>query len=207
MPVGEFKNADITSVSNIPEKYANFYTGVGINYDGTIEVSNNYREFEQLVQVGPLLVENGRIPYDYSENVIGDDGNRLFASRKPKNAAEKTQKYFKDGYANVDQISPGELSHATNKNPRSAIAIRRDGSLLFIYVEGRNARGDGVTLNDLAELCAQHGAHVAVNMDGGRSSRFLWKKPHENIIYNCNETRNDAYPVGTILSLTGRMGL
>ena len=62
------------------------------------------------------------------------------------------------------------------RNPRTAAGVSADGRTLIVAViDGRQPGwSDGVTLPELADLMIQHGAHNAINLDGGGSSSFLY---------------------------------
>ncbi|MEM9978370.1 MAG: phosphodiester glycosidase family protein [Cyanobacteria bacterium P01_D01_bin.2] len=55
------------------------------------------------------------------------------------------------------------------RNARSAIGIKADGSLLWVMVAQVNPAG-GMTLAELANVMVAAGAHSALNLDGGGSS-------------------------------------
>lgn len=73
-------------------------------------------------------------------------------------------------------------------NPRTVLAQRKDGIVLFLVIDGNGAnrynwsgRG-GATLNDVIEILERYGAYNAVNMDGGASTNLiikdkLWNNP------------------------------
>lgn len=73
-------------------------------------------------------------------------------------------------------------------NPRTAVAQRKDGIVLFLVIDGNGAnrynwsgRG-GATMNDLIDILERYGAYNAVNMDGGASTNLvienkLWNNP------------------------------
>ncbi len=55
--------------------------------------------------------------------------------------------------------------------PRSIIAQRRDGIVLFLIIEGRlPGYSIGATMNDVIEILLRYGAYNAANLDGGASS-------------------------------------
>lgn len=63
-------------------------------------------------------------------------------------------------------------------NPRTAIAQRKDGIILFVVVDGNGTKFDwngrgGVTLNGLVEILQRYGAYNAANMDGGASTAMV----------------------------------
>jgi len=59
--------------------------------------------------------------------------------------------------------------------PRSAIAQRKDGIVLFLVMDGRDyAHGiDGADMVDLTEILMNYGAYNAANLDGGTSSGLV----------------------------------
>lgn len=55
--------------------------------------------------------------------------------------------------------------------PRTAIAQRKDGIVLFLVMEGRSVtKGMGASMTDLIEILLRYGAYNASNLDGGGSS-------------------------------------
>lgn len=57
--------------------------------------------------------------------------------------------------------------------PRTAIGQRRDGTVLFLVVNGRIPSSLGASVKDLIEIMKKNGAYNAVNMDGGSSSSLI----------------------------------
>jgi len=69
---------------------------------------------------------------------------------------------------------PGSDFFTRAPHPRTAVGLSRDGRRLILLVaDGRREGVPGLTLPELAELMAWHGACTAVNLDGGGSSA-LW---------------------------------
>lgn len=55
--------------------------------------------------------------------------------------------------------------------PRTVLAQRKDGIVLFLVVDGRNGlRSLGIDMNGLIKILERYGAHNAVNLDGGGST-------------------------------------
>ena len=54
--------------------------------------------------------------------------------------------------------------------PRTAIAQRTDGIVLFLIVDGRTTSKPGADMDDLIEVLQKYGAYNAANLDGGTSS-------------------------------------
>lgn len=66
------------------------------------------------------------------------------------------------------------------RNPRSAVGIREDGSVLYYTVDGRSpGYSSGLTMNQLAEELQQAGCVQAINLDGGGSTILELKLPGE----------------------------
>lgn len=64
--------------------------------------------------------------------------------------------------------------------PRTAIAQRQDGVVLFLVLNGRTATKPGADMDDLIEILERYGAYNAANLDGGTSSVLVV----DNIIVN-----------------------
>ena len=54
--------------------------------------------------------------------------------------------------------------------PRSAIAQRKDGIVLFLVIDGRQKESLGADMGDLSSVLLKYGAYNAANLDGGTSS-------------------------------------
>lgn len=72
--------------------------------------------------------------------------------------------------------------------PRSAIAQRKDGIVLFLVMDGRDyAHGiDGADMVDLTEILMNYGAYNAANLDGGTSSGLVIENKLTNKPVNGN---------------------
>lgn len=178
---------------------------------------------------GPLLVENGNIIFTNetvkkTQNYADGMKIRPFQCRTPS-TKDQGKKYLppqdnievidsdcepilrdvKDYIPNCNAIQPGELSHAGNPNPRTMVLTRKgqDEDLVFVYVEGRDDRGIGLDLVDMAILAKDFNADMALNLDGGRSSAIAWrtKDSPENIV-TANPNHMNFYPVGNIITFS-----
>jgi exopolysaccharide biosynthesis protein len=58
--------------------------------------------------------------------------------------------------------------------PRTAIGQRKDGSILFLVVDGKYIGRLAVTLRELQDILYEYGAYNAVNLDGGSSSTMYY---------------------------------
>lgn len=78
----------------------------------------------------------------------------------------------------VDKGKPIEDEDAS-KHPRTAIGIRKDGSVFFMVNDGRDEINGikGLTMKELSRVMIDHGAYDAVNLDGGGSSTMIVRNP------------------------------
>jgi exopolysaccharide biosynthesis protein len=76
----------------------------------------------------------------------------------------------------VDDPAHTLLMHdwITRRNPRTAVGIRPDGTVLLLVVDGhRHATSVGMTIEELRQVMGRLGASDAVNLDGGGSSAMV----------------------------------
>lgn len=200
-PIGQFKNSKLLSTNQIPILYSKTYGIICIDNYGNlvIDTVNNKGYYNNVITCGPLLVYDGTIILDdtiYDEVV---DNTYIYRCRTAKTNENNTNKVFSDGIPNCSTISPGELSHSSNPNPRSALAIK-ENIVYFILVEGRGERGYGMTHSQLAQICYNLGAEYAIGLDGGRSSQMVWKYENEEVVNLSNPIYKYSHPVGTVIS-------
>lgn len=69
-----------------------------------------------------------------------------------------------------EQIAP---DIARGRAPRTALGLKKDGTLLLLVVDGRSSASAGLTLTELAQYLVKLGAVSAVNYDGGGSSEMV----------------------------------
>ena len=80
--------------------------------------------------------------------------------------------------------------------PRSVIAQRKDGVVLFLIIEGRlPGYSTGATMNDIIEILLRYKAYNAANLDGGASSPMsvegkLWNSPSAGAEYGGRTVSN-----------------
>lgn len=68
-------------------------------------------------------------------------------------------------------------------NPRGAVGVKKDGSVVFVDIDGRQApRSVGFSMQDVAELMASLGCVDATYLDGGGSATFVTKRAGESAL-------------------------
>ncbi|MGM9548913.1 MAG: phosphodiester glycosidase family protein [Faecousia sp.] len=60
-------------------------------------------------------------------------------------------------------------------NPRTAVGQRKDGAVVFVCIDGRQAGSPGGTYKDVIDIMIEFGVVNACNMDGGSSSVMLYR--------------------------------
>ena len=71
--------------------------------------------------------------------------------------------------------------------PRTAIGQKKDGTVLFLIIDGRSATSVGATMKDLLEIMLEFGAYNAANLDGGSSTVLM----HNDVVIN-NPSGSDS---------------
>ena len=85
------------------------------------------------------------------------------------------------------------LSFYTTRHPRTAVAKKPDGTVLLVVVDGRNAKAEGMSLQELQSTLLWLGAKDIINFDGGGSSTMYVKGRGENGVVNhpCDNQQYD----------------
>lgn len=81
---------------------------------------------------------------------------------------------LENGKVNVrssEEYIPSDI--ANGRAPRTAVGVKRDGTVLLLVVDGRSFSSSGMTLKELAQYFLRLGAINAVNFDGGGSSEMV----------------------------------
>ena len=69
-------------------------------------------------------------------------------------------------------------------HPRTAIAQRQDGIVLFLVIDGRSIKSRGADLNEVVDILLRYHAYNAANLDGGNSSVLVVNNKIINHPYN-----------------------
>ena len=129
-----------------------------------------------------LVISNGEVLNKASINsdhniVMGfDQDDKLVVGKMTSD--EAVSKGLRDalafGPALVVNGEPAKFSGSSSGlNPRTAIGQRRDGAVLMLVIDGRQASSLGATYADMINVLMEYEAFNAANLDGGSSS-MLW---------------------------------
>ena len=151
-----------------------------VNVVGAINCNLRFSSNEPL----GMLVINGTKYHDevyqYGYFVVKADGTyEIRDNTEPLDGTEKQaitcfQRLIRDGQIvgfNVNDHSD------SGRAPRTAIGIKRDGTLVLVVNDGRNyPTSSGFTMGELAQVMLDMGCYNAINCDGGGTSTFLSKR-------------------------------
>ena len=106
---------------------------------------------------GPVLLYDGKCPFDFETTSAGDD-------------------YYLSNY----EVMPYDIFGTDVKPDRTAAGYTADGKVILLIVDGRIAESDGATLVELARIMKGLGCVGAVNFDGGGSTGMVAGGVHLN---------------------------
>ena len=75
-------------------------------------------------------------------------------------------------------------------NPRTAIGQAKDGTIIFVTVDGRQANSIGATFSDMIKIMSDYGAVNAASLDGGSSTQMVYKGKFLNTPYALSGARD-----------------
>ena len=133
-----------------------------------------------------LIVNNSKLIYSsgtkaYVTAAFNEDGVLIAGKLSANDIEKKNIKHaLSFGPALIVNGVPAKIkgTGGSGMNPRTVIAQRKDGIVLFLVVNGYGqklsykGRG-GVYLNDLLKILERYNAYNAVNMDGGSSTTLV----------------------------------
>ena len=73
-----------------------------------------------------------------------------------------------------------DKTFVTSRHNRTAIGVKKDGTVLLVTIDGRMKESEGLSLQDFQKLMRYLGCYDALNLDGGGSTTMYVKGyPHE----------------------------
>ncbi|MCI6957117.1 MAG: phosphodiester glycosidase family protein [Candidatus Faecousia sp.] len=127
---------------------------------------------------GQVRWNSGKAP---EEGFVGFNEDNIMVVAKTMTADDAMKLNIRDGCCfGPVLIMNGEVSmeaynSASGYNPRTALGQRRDGAVIFLCIDGRQAGSLGGTYADIIDIMLEYGAVNACNMDGGSSSVMLYR--------------------------------
>jgi len=136
-----------------------------------------------------LVVSEGKVKHtgrDRNYNItVGFDKDNIMVLAKNMSDDDAKAKSIRDaitfGPALIVNGEPASVrGESSGLNPRTAIGQRKDGAVLMLVIDGRQASSLGATFSDLITIMLEYGAVNAINMDGGSSSLMYYKGEYLN---------------------------
>jgi len=104
-------------------------------------------------------------------------GARLDLKTDPSIDAEQAYEcgsWILKGGVDVTKSSDPWVGVLTNRDPRTAVGIKKDNTLVFVVVDGRQpGYSDGFTAKELAAFLLKYDVRDAAMLDGGASSEMI----------------------------------
>ena len=136
-----------------------------------------------------LVISEGKLKHTGRDRnydiTVGFDQNNIMVLGKNMSADDTKAKGIRDaitfGPALIVNGEPaGIKGESSGLNPRTAIGQRKDGAVLMLVIDGRQASSLGATYSDLISIMVEYGAVNAINMDGGSSSLMYYQGEYLN---------------------------
>lgn len=150
------------------------------------------------------VISNGKIIRNYGSSYYGGgiigftNDNKLYLGRVSANEA------INMGIRDAVEFGPflivnGESAFINGNggygyHPRTAIAQRQDGIVLFLVIDGRSLKSKGADMNNLVDILLRYHAYNAANLDGGNSSVLVINNKIINHPINWDE-REETRPI------------
>ena len=131
---------------------------------------------------GPVI-QNGKVVSNFARSSVGGGIAGFTKDGKLFLGDVSTEEALKKGIVQGVSFGPflimnGKKSTVVGNGgwgraPRTAIGQRKDGTVLFVVIDGRIPSSIGASMKDLIQIMENYGAYNAVNMDGGSSSALV----------------------------------
>lgn len=133
-----------------------------------------------IIHEGKFVYQDAALKDDRPIDLIGIDKNGVLVTGKYSILEMKAME-IKEGVSfGPPLIINGEplIKHGNGGwgiSPRTAIGQKRDGTIIFLTIDGRQLKSIGATLKDVQDVLLEYGAYNAANLDGGSSTTMFYK--------------------------------
>lgn len=147
-----------------------------------------------------IVVENGELKFSSnnggSYSIVGlDNENRMIVSNSMSYNTMKI-KNIRDAVSfgptiivnGMPTIHSGDGGWGIQ--PRTAIGQKKDGTILMLVIDGRQASSLGATLKNVQDIFLKYDAYNAFNLDGGASSTMVYDG---NIVNKPSDIMGERY--------------
>jgi exopolysaccharide biosynthesis protein len=158
----------------------------GVNAGGFVDPEwkgNGFQPTGLVISGGKIIYNDGASDTPVSIVGIDKDGKMVAGKYKPSEllkmgvseAVTFSPKFINDGKGLVKNHADG-----WGIAPRTSMAQKADGTIMFAIIDGRQPHSIGATLYDIQNVFLEEGAVIAANLDGGSSTVLV----HNNEIVN-----------------------
>lgn len=175
---------------------------LAINGGGFVDIegkSNGGQALGTVISNGKIVSNYGRS--HYGGGIVGfTNDNKLYLGKISANEA------IAMGIRDAVEFGPflivnGKSSFINGNggygvHPRTAIAQRKDGIVLFLVIDGRSLKSKGADMNDLVKILLRYHAYNASNLDGGNSSVMVVNDKIINHPFNW-DNREETRPIAS----------
>lgn len=175
---------------------------LAINGGGFVDIegkSNGGQALGAVISNGKIVSNYGRS--HYGGGIVGfTNDNKLYLGKISANEA------IAMGIRDAVEFGPflivnGKSSFINGNggygvHPRTAIAQRKDGIVLFLVIDGRSLKSKGADMNDLVKILLRYHAYNASNLDGGNSSVMVVNDKIINHPFNW-DNREETRPIAS----------
>jgi exopolysaccharide biosynthesis protein len=170
----------------VSEMVARTDAAAGVNAGGFVDPEWRGNGFVPIgiVMAGGQLFFNGN-GGDMPTHIVGIDKNGKMVAGKYRpsqlldmgvsEAVSFSPKFIVNGEGMIKSRSSG-----WGVAPRTCMAQKADGTIMFAVIDGRQKHSIGATLYDIQEIFLEKGAVIAANLDGGSSTVLV----HDNKVIN-----------------------
>lgn len=151
---------------------------IAMNASGFYTIEQKLVPMGTVIKDGKILFQNGKTGGSFGLIGFNNDNILVLTKEEPETAIE-------NGMRDAMTFGPflivnGKAAEISGNGgwgyaPRSVIAQRKDGIVLFIVFDGRSleSRAIGASMKDLIEILTRYKAYNAANLDGGGSSTLV----------------------------------
>lgn len=158
--------------------------------------ASGYKNVKQQGVAEGLVISDKIMYFDNNEahySLIGfDTNNKLILGKFLKDELESLSLRDAVDFGGPFLIINGKkttiLGNGGGISPRSAIGQTKDGTVLLLVIDGRQASSIGATIIDVQDIMFRYGAENAANLDGGSSVSMFYNGGIVNSLF-----QNDSH--------------
>jgi len=159
--------------------------------------ASGYKDIKQQGVSEGLVISDSKKYFDNNESqhsLIGfNKNNKLILGKFSKEALDELDLRdaidFDGPFLIINGNKSVILGNGGGISPRSAIGQTKDGTVLLLALDGRQAGSIGATIRDVQDILFQYGAENAANLDGGSSVSMFYNGEIVNSLFQSDSHR------------------